>query len=91
MVTSLRSTEDAQKLTQQRYGYLRGMQLQRNPDQEPGIDELVRDYMGAAPPAAVPQPGDAVVQPPAEIIEPTARQSSGVVRPVGIPESGQRK
>ncbi|WP_176595219.1 MULTISPECIES: type II secretion system secretin GspD [Sphingobium] len=80
--TILRSKEDAQKLTQQRYGYIRGMQLQRNPDQEPSIDELVRDYMGATPPAAAPQPGDAVVQPPAEIIEPTARQSSGVVRPV---------
>lgn len=89
--TILRSKEDAQKLTQQRYGYIRGMQLQRNPEQEPGIDELVRDYMGAMPPSAAPQPGDAVVQPPAEIIEPTARQSSGVVRPVDIPESEQPK
>ena len=89
--TILRSKEDAQKLTQQRYGYIRGMQLQRNPDQEPGIDELVRDYMGATPPAAAPQPGDAVVQPPAEIIEPTARQSSGVVRPVEIPASGEKR
>jgi len=89
--TILRSKEDAQKLTQQRYGYIRGMQLQRNPDQEPGIDELVRDYMGATPPAAAPQPGDAVVQPPAEIIEPTARQSSGVVRPVEIPASGAKR
>ncbi|WP_242123235.1 type II secretion system secretin GspD [Sphingobium sp. Sx8-8] len=84
--TILRSKEDAQKLTQQRYGYVRGMQLQRNPDAEPSIDELVRDYMGATPPAAA-QPGDAVVQPPAEIIEPTARQSSGVVRPVESPAS----
>jgi len=89
--TILRSKEDAQKLTQQRYGYIRGMQLQRNPDQEPGIDELVRDYMGATPPAAAPQPGDAVVQPPAEIVEPTARQSSGVVRPVEIPASGAKR
>ena len=89
--TILRSKEDAQKLTQQRYGYIRGMQLQRNPDQEPSIDELVRDYMGATPPAAAPQPGDAVVQPPAEIIEPTARQSSGVVRPVEIPASGEKR
>ncbi|EQB06923.1 type II secretion system secretin GspD, partial [Sphingobium sp. HDIP04] len=80
--TILRSKEDAQKLTQQRYGYIRGMQLLRNPEQEPSIDELVRDYMGAAPPAAAPQPGDAVARPPAEIIEPTARQSSDVVRPV---------
>ncbi|HEX7875372.1 MAG TPA: type II secretion system secretin GspD [Sphingobium sp.] len=80
--TILRSKEDAARLTQQRYGYVRDMQLARNPDAEPGIDELVRDYMGATPPAAVARPGDAVVQPAAEIIEPTARQSSSVVRPV---------
>ncbi|MBZ9646198.1 type II secretion system secretin GspD [Sphingobium sp. 3R8] len=91
--TILRSKEDAQRLTQQRYGYVRGMQLQRNPDVEPTIDELVRDYMGATPPVAA-QPGDAVVQPdaaPAQVIEPTVRQSSGVVRPVEIPASGGRK
>jgi general secretion pathway protein D len=96
--TILRSKEDAQKLTQQRYGYVRGMQLQRNPDMEPTIDELVRDYMGATPPLP-PQPGDAVVQPaaaapaqvPAQVIEPTVRQSSGVVRPVDVAPSGGRK
>lgn len=93
--TILRSKEDAQKLTQQRYGYVRNMQLQRNPDMEPTIDELVRDYMGATPPVAA-QPGDAVVQPdvPAntpQVIEPTVRQSSGVVRPVEIAPSGERK
>ncbi|MBV2147276.1 type II secretion system secretin GspD [Sphingobium sp. AS12] len=93
--TILRSKEDAQKLTQQRYGYVRNMQLQRNPDMEPTIDELVRDYMGATPPVA-PQPGDAVVQPDVppnapQVIEPTVRQSSGVVRPVEIAPSGERK
>lgn len=92
--TILRSKEDAQKLTQQRYGYVRGMQLQRDPQSEPTIDELVRDYMGATPPIAAPQPGDAVVQPAAadpQVIEPTVRQSSGVVRPVEIPASGEQK
>lgn len=93
--TILRSKEDARALTQQRYGYVRDMQLRRNPDQEPSIDELVRDYMGAAPPLP-PQPGDEIVQPqattvPAQLIEPTVRQSSGVVRPVEIPASGGRK
>ena len=92
--TILRSKEDAQKLTQQRYGYVRGMQLQRNPDAEPSIDELVRDYMGATPPMA-PQPGDVMVQPPvtapAQVIEPTVRQSSGVFRPVEVPASEGRK
>ena len=88
--TILRSKEDAQRLTQQRYGYVRGMQQARNPDAEPSIDELVREYMGAVPPAAV-QPGDTVVQPPAEVIEPTARQSSSVVRPVDPSASGERR
>lgn len=86
--TILRSKEDAQKLTQQRYGYVRGMQLQRNPDMEPTIDELVRDYMGATPPLP-PQPTDAVVAPAQpDVIEPIVRQSSGVVRPVDLPPSG---
>ena len=86
--TILRSKEDAQKLTQQRYGYVRGMQLQRNPDMEPTIDELVRDYMGATPPLP-PQPTDAVVAPAQpDVIEPIMRQSSGVVRPVDLPPSG---
>ncbi|CCW19184.1 General secretion pathway protein D [Sphingobium indicum BiD32] len=93
--TILRSKEDAQKLTQQRYGYVRNMQLQRNPDMEPTIDELVRDYMGATPPVAA-QPGDALVQPDAppnapQVIEPTVRQSSGVVRPVEIAPSGEKR
>lgn len=92
--TILRSKEDAQKLTQQRYGYVRDMQMRRNPDVEPSIDELVRDYMGAAPPVAV-QAGDTVIEPsvtpPAQVIEPTVRQSSGVVRPVDVPASGGRK
>ncbi|EQA99301.1 type II secretion system protein D [Sphingobium quisquiliarum P25] len=92
--TILRSKEDAQRLTQQRYGYVRDMQLARNPEAEPSIDELVRDYMGATPPAPM-QPGDAVVQPgaaaPGQVIEPTMRQSSGVVRPVEVPASGGRR
>jgi len=89
--TILRSKEDAQRLTQQRYGYVRDMQLRRNPDAEPSIDELVRDYMGAEPPAAAPQPGDAVVQPAAEVIEPTSRQSSSVVRPVDAQTEGRKR
>jgi general secretion pathway protein D len=89
--TILRSKEDAQRLTQQRYGYVRDMQLRRNPDVEPSIDELVRDYMGATPPAAATQAGDAVVQPPVEVIEPTARRSSSVVRPIDVPVSGSQR
>lgn len=84
--TILHSKEDARRLTQQRYGYVRDMQLARNPDAEPSLDELVRDYMGATPPAPM-QPGDAVVQPAPQVIEPQASQSSRVVRPVDLPPS----
>ncbi|MBB3981098.1 general secretion pathway protein D [Sphingobium fontiphilum] len=84
--TILHSKEDARRLTQQRYGYVRDMQLARNPDVEPSLDELVRDYMGATPPVPM-QPGDAVVQPAPQVIEPQASQSSSVVRPVDLPPS----
>lgn len=49
--TILRSREDGDRLTARRYDYVREMQLLRNPDVEPSIDELLRDYMGAVPPA----------------------------------------
>ncbi|OHD05321.1 type II secretion system secretin GspD [Sphingopyxis sp. RIFCSPHIGHO2_12_FULL_65_19] len=48
--TILRNREDNAALTARRYGYIRDFQLQRNPDQEPAIDTLVRDYLGAVPP-----------------------------------------
>jgi general secretion pathway protein D len=48
--TIIRSAEDSRRVTEQRYGYLRSEQAAQNPDQEPSIDQLVRDYMGAAPP-----------------------------------------
>jgi general secretion pathway protein D len=77
--TILRSPEDARTMTERRYGYIRGMQYQQNPNEEPSIDELVREYMGMAPPDPAPapppsadpadyvpgaKPGDAVVIPP---------------------------
>ena len=62
--TIIRSRADAQQLSAQRYGYIRGEQYRRNPNAEPSIDSLVRDYMGAAPPAAVAvTPGDRVYAP----------------------------
>jgi general secretion pathway protein D len=48
--TILRTAEDARKVTEQRYGYLRLQQAGQRPDEEPSIDELVRDYFGAAAP-----------------------------------------
>ena len=55
--TILRSPEDSRRVTEQRYGYLRLQQGLQDPSREPSIDELVRDYLGAAapvPPAPVP-------------------------------------
>ena len=54
--TILRSTEDARAMTERRYGYIRGMQYQLNPDEEPSLDELVREYMGMTPPGPPPAP-----------------------------------
>ncbi|CAN5285840.1 type II secretion system secretin GspD [soil metagenome] len=87
--TILRSKEDAQRLTAQRYGYIRGQQLLSNPDSEPSLDELLRDYMGTTPPVPV-QAGDvtapgSVTAP--EVTTPEVKSSTSVVRPVAIPPS----
>jgi len=89
--TILRSKEDARRLTAQRYGYVRNQQLLKNPDVEPSIDELLRDYMGTVPPGF-----EASVKPDDEIAvggvqTPEVRESSKVVRPVDMPasENGQ--
>ena len=57
--TILRTAEDSRKLTEQRYGYVRLQQGLQDPGAEPSIDQLVRDYMGAAPPIpSAPRPGN---------------------------------
>jgi general secretion pathway protein D len=57
--TILRTPEDSRRVTEQRYGYLRLQQGMQDPTREPTIDELVRDYMGAAPPIpSAPVPGN---------------------------------
>ena len=64
--TILRTAEDAQEMSARRYNYVRGHQLIVNPNREPSLDELVRDYLGTVPPTAAPgpQPQDQVVTPP---------------------------
>ena len=57
--TILRSAEDNRRVTEQRYGYLRLQQGQQEPGREPSIDQLVRDYLGAAAPIpSAPVPGN---------------------------------
>ena len=48
--TILRSAADGRALAERRYGYLRLQEGQQRPGEEPTIDQLVRDYLGTAPP-----------------------------------------
>ncbi|MFM5915763.1 MAG: type II secretion system secretin GspD [Chakrabartia godavariana] len=63
--TILRSADDARKLAERRYGYIRGQQLMLRPNEEPSIDELVRDYMGADLPLSAEAPSAATPDAPA--------------------------
>ncbi|MBN8807723.1 MAG: type II secretion system secretin GspD [Sphingomonas sp.] len=55
----MKTPEDLRRTTEQRYGYLRLQEAGQRPDEEPSIDQLVRDYMGAAAPIpSAPIPGN---------------------------------
>jgi general secretion pathway protein D len=79
--TVLRSTADARAMTDRRYGYIRSRQYQQEPNEEPSIDELMREYMGAVPPFAAPAPP--TPHDPA-VYDPTLRPGEMVVTPAGI-------
>ncbi|SNT03968.1 type II secretion system protein D (GspD) [Sphingomonas laterariae] len=86
----IRSAADARSLAEQRYGYIRGMQAAQRPEREPTIDEMVREYMGVQPPIPA-VTGDAGVPVQPQVITPTMRSSTEVVRPVPVaPTEGQR-
>ncbi|WP_340317699.1 type II secretion system secretin GspD [Rhizorhabdus argentea] len=89
--TILRSPGDAQRLAAQRYGYIRGEQIRYGkPGEEPGIDELVTDYMGTTAPVAPIDPAASAVPPgQPEIIVPKVTTSSQVIRPVPVPPSAK--
>lgn len=81
--TILKSREDNAALTARRYGYIRDFQLQRNPDREPAIDALVRDYMGTTPPSP-PTSADVTVGP---VNLPELRGPDGSITPTEVPPS----
>lgn len=81
--TILRSREDNAALTARRYGYVRDVQLRRNPNEEPAIDTLVRDYMGTTPPSA-PSAADVTVGP---VDLPALRGPDGAVISTDVPPS----
>ncbi|HEX8584190.1 MAG TPA: type II secretion system secretin GspD [Allosphingosinicella sp.] len=91
--TVLRSRADAREMTDRRYSYIRDRQFLQNPDKEPSIDELVREYMGAVPPFAAPPPPtphdpatyDHSIQPGQMVVTP-----AGIV-PVGTPPPAPKK
>ncbi len=77
--TILRTAGDSRRITEQRYGYLRLQQGLAEPEREPSIDQLVRDYLGAAPPIpSGPVPGS--IEDPRIAVP--VRTSTTVFRPV---------
>ncbi|HTH29362.1 MAG TPA: type II secretion system secretin GspD, partial [Sphingobium sp.] len=82
--TILRSREDAQDMTAQRYSYVRARQAQANPKQEPSLDVLVREYMGTQPPApSAASANDQVID--GRILPAQQGQSQSVVKPAEVP------
>ena len=81
--TILSSAEDRRAVMERRYGYIRARQFLANPEREPGIDTLVRQYLGVAPPGR--PPAD---PPPVDpsIIVPEVSTSRSTVTPVPVPE-----
>jgi general secretion pathway protein D len=76
--TILRSAVDNRRVTEQRYGYLRLQQGEQESGREPSIDQLVRDYMGAAPPIpSAPVPGN--IEDP-RVNVPVVRSTSTVIK-----------
>jgi general secretion pathway protein D len=68
--TIIRTPGDAQQLSADRWGYMRGEQLRSQPGVEPSLDEMLRDYMRTqAPvaPRAIDNPAPGVAAPTGEV------------------------
>ena len=68
--TIIRTPGDAQQLSADRWGYIRGEQLRSQPGVEPSLDEMLRDYMRTqAPvaPSAIDNPAPGVTAPVGEV------------------------
>ena len=87
--TILSTADDRRAVTERRYGYVRAQQYLNNPDVEPSIDTLVRQYIGITPPGAAPS-----VPPPIDpqLILPEVHSSTTTIRqvPTPPPEDGQQ-
>lgn len=78
--TILRDRADNAALTARRFNYIRADSLARDPNSEPELDLLVRDYLGTTPPGIAPQPNDA-------IIAPAAHAEAGTIGTTPLPPS----
>ena len=82
--TILKDPNDARRFSSNRYGYVRDQQLRRNPDQEPSIDALVRDYLGTVPPSVEGRPDDQIIYAPGDM---PAVRDSGMIEQTPLPAS----
>ncbi len=82
--TILKDPNDARRFSSNRYGYIRDRQLRRNPDREPSIDALVRDYLGTVPPTAEARPDDQIIYAPGD--QPATADPVGI-EPAEMPPS----
>ncbi|GLK50305.1 type II secretion system protein GspD [Brevundimonas intermedia] len=80
--TIVRTREEAQGLAADRWGYMRDQQQAVQPDREPSLDALVRDYMRTQAPAA-PATGEAMVIAPSGVTAPVAPVEAAPLPPTG--------
>jgi len=82
--TILKDPNDARRFSSARYGYIRDRQISRNPDREPSIDALVRDYLGTVPPSVESRPDDQIIYAPGDM---PAVRDEGVIEQTPLPAS----
>ncbi|MBA4807009.1 type II secretion system secretin GspD [Brevundimonas sp.] len=80
--TIIRTREEAQGLAADRWGYMRDQQQAVQPDREPSLDALVRDYMRTQAPAA-PATGQPLVIAPTGVTAPVAPVETAPLPPTG--------
>jgi general secretion pathway protein D len=81
--TILKTASDAQALAARRYATVRDQQLMQNPDREPSIDELLREYMGVEPPLAPLMPS-AIIDLAQPVVVPSTTSTTSI-RPLPVP------
>ncbi len=82
--TILKDPNDARRFSSARYDYIRDRQISRDPESEPSIDALVRDYLGTVPPVVKPRPDDRIIYAPGDR---PAVSDSGMIERAPLPPS----